>query len=192
MARKRPRKKKTPDSPITPEGGLNWNRVQIPAVASARDQKTLPGATLADQEVPVLAGSLIVMCFFGIVFTTRWAPLLLAVLVLASLIDRRMRENNWMLLQALLASALCLACWPLITQIVVSANASLTVIAVVTLVAFICALWFTGNITRAASLLHEQLLLRSGLYAVGVACQSLALLVLLLGVWQLGMYIFSL
>lgn len=195
MAKKRPNKKNKitkPQTPVTAEGSLDWRRVSLPRLAQDKQLRGLPQATLADQEVPTLAGLLIAVALGGIVFTTKFSPLLLALLVLVSLIDRRMRDNNWMLLQALLASVMCLACWPLIGEIVVSTSHSLTTLALVTLAAFTGALWLVGNVTRAASLLYDRPFTRTGLYAAGVACQSLSLLVLLLGVIQLGTYVTSL
>jgi len=195
MARKRYNKKTKvtqPSTPVTAEGSLDWSRVAIPRVAQDKQTRTLPQAVFADQETPALAVMLIAVSFFGIVFSTRWAPLLLAALVLASLLERRMRDNNWMLAQALLASALCLLSWPLINNIVVSTNTSVTAAVIIALMSFVGALWLVGNITRAASLLYNQFSLRCGLYAVGVACQSLAVLVMLLGAVQLGVYALSL
>jgi len=146
---------------------------------------TLPEATLRDQELPALAWLLGIISFFGIVFSTSWSPVLLAVLAAVTLLDQKIRENKWAVLQVCLAVILCLACWPLIDQVKAITTLSMNQLAAITLVVFAGALWLTGIVTRRASLLQNTLFSRTGLYSIGVACQSLSVVVMFVGIIQL-------
>ena len=183
-------KHKSIPSPINQQGILNWNSVAIPRIGTIKENPLMTQAVMRDQESAALAWLFITVTFLGIIFSTQWSPLLLSLLVGASLIDKRMREDNRVVMQAALAALLSLACWPLIMQVSSLTNISLSDTAIITLAVFSAALWLVGVTCRRASNIQTRLFTQLGLYSAGIACQALSLIVVFLGAISLAVLVF--
>lgn len=167
-------------TPVTANGTLDWNKVDL-KLPPSKDGKQLKAMTSGDLENPALGIFSVVMCLIGIVFTGRWSLLLLAVLAAVLMIDPRVRDRRQLLIKCVVGSALAVACLPLVSRLpdsLPSINESL--LGSVVVLMFAASLWLIGGAARQASTLQDRPFPQVGLYSVGMACQVLCCIVLML------------
>ena len=171
---KRPEKKRTASaSPITAAGGLSWQGIALKAPAVKPEKE--PVVAVSSQLINPFAGiAMTFVCTIGLALTGRWSLALLAGLGLVMLIDPRVRSNTELLVRIVAGSALCMACFPLISRLPDTiSGSSLGAIGCLVVAMFSLALWLIGSTARRVSSLQDRVFPQVGLYSVGMACQVL-------------------
>lgn len=167
-------------TPVSANGTLDWNKVNL-KLPPDKERKQLKAMTSGDLMNPGLGIFSVCMCLIGIVFTGRWSLLLLAVLAAVLMIDPRVRDRRQLLIKCVTGSALAIACLPLVSRLpdsLPSINESL--LGSVVVIMFATSLWLIGGAARQASRLQDRPFPQVGLYSVGMACQVLCCIVLVL------------
>jgi hypothetical protein len=166
-------------SVVNAAGLLDWRSVRLVLPGKAR-LISPPALTAADLS-PAWRGVLFAFIgFFGLVSSGRWSLVCMALLAAALLLDKRVRGNTALLWRAATASILSLCLLPVVSSLPTDLprlDQSLSGMLLVGL--FAIALWLLGVVSRCAASLQEKPFPRSGLYGIGVACQSLAVFLVL-------------
>ena len=166
-------------SVVNAAGLLDWQSVRLVLPGKARLMSP-PALTAADLS-PAWRGVLFAFIgFFGLVSSGRWSLVCMALLAAALLLDKRVRGNTALLWRAATASILSLCLLPVVSSLPTDLprlDQSLSGMLLVGL--FAIALWLLGVVSRCAASLQEKPFPRSGLYGIGIACQSLAVFLVL-------------
>jgi len=166
-------------SVVNAAGLLDWQSVRLVLPGKARLMSP-PALTAADLD-PAWRGVLFAfISFFGLVFSGRWSLVCMALLAAALLLDKRVRGNTALLWRAAVASILSLCLLPVVSSLPTDLprlDQSLSGMLLIGL--FAIALWLLGVVSRCAASLQDKPFPRSGLYGIGVACQSLAVFLVL-------------
>lgn len=169
------------NSPLTSSGVLDWSSVNLhlPVKKSTQSPPALTSSQLLHPGLGIFS---VVMCLIGITLTGRWSLLLLAVLAAVLMIDPRVRMNKNLLVRCAVGSVLAIACLPLVSRLPENLpNLNESLLGSGVLIMFSISLWLIGNAARRVASMQDRPFPQVGLYSIGMACQVLCVIVVLLG-----------